>query len=145
MTPINAAKTAVSNAINAIKSKFNFSWSLPKLKLPHVSISGKFSINPPSVPHFGISWYRDGGIMTRPTVFGMNGNKLLAGGEAGAEAILPLAHFYSELGNMIDKKLDAVASENVTYVYVTLDGDEISTKTATRVERKIVKDILKKR
>ncbi|MBQ8558557.1 MAG: phage tail tape measure protein [Tyzzerella sp.] len=145
MTPINAAKTAVSNAINSIKSKFNFSWSLPKLKLPHVSISGKFSINPPSVPHFGISWYRDGGIMTRPTVFGMNGNKLLAGGEAGAEAILPLAHFYSELGNMIDRKLDAVAQENVTYVYVTLDGDEISTKTATRVERKIVKDILKKR
>lgn len=145
MTPINAAKTAVGNAINAIKSKFNFSWSLPKLKLPHVSISGKFSINPPSVPHFGISWYRDGGIMTRPTVFGMNGNNLLAGGEAGAEAILPLAQFYTELGNMIDKKLDAIASENVTYVYVTLDGDEISTKTATRVERKIVKDILKKR
>lgn len=145
MTPINAAKTAVGNAINAIKSKFNFSWSLPKLKLPHVSISGSFSINPPSVPHFGISWYRDGGIMTRPTVFGMNGNNLLAGGEAGAEAILPLAQFYSELGNMIDKKLDAIASESVTYVYVTLDGDEISTKTATRVERKIVKDILKKR
>lgn len=83
--------------------------------------------------------------MTRPTVFGMNGNNLLAGGEAGAEAILPLAQFYTELGNMIDKKLDAIASENVTYVYVTLDGDEISTKTATRVERKIVKDILKKR
>lgn len=145
MTPINAAKTAVGNAINAIKSKFNFSWSLPKLKLPHVSISGSFSINPPSVPHFGISWYRDGGIMTRPTVFGMNGNNLLAGGEAGAEAILPLAQFYSELGNMIDRKLDAIASESVTYVYVTLDGDEISTKTATRVERKIVKDILKKR
>lgn len=145
MTPINAAKTAVSNAINSIKSKFNFSWSLPKLKLPHLSISGSFSINPPSVPHFGISWYRDGGIMTRPTVFGVNGNKLLAGGEAGAEAILPLAQFYSELGNMIDRKLDAVAQESVTYVYVTLDGDEISTKTATRVERKIVKDILKKR
>lgn len=98
---MSAARDAVGNAISALKSKFNFSWSLPHLKLPHVSISGSFSINPPSVPHFGISWYKDGGILTRPTIFGAAGNKLLAGGEAGAEAVVPLATLWDKLETMI--------------------------------------------
>lgn len=98
---MSAARDAVGNAISALKSKFNFSWSLPHLKLPHVSISGSFSINPPSVPHFGISWYKDGGILTRPTIFGASGNNLLAGGEAGAEAVVPLATLWDKLETMI--------------------------------------------
>ncbi len=98
---MSAARDVVGNAISALKSKFNFSWSLPHLKLPHVSISGSFSINPPSVPHFGISWYKDGGILTRPTIFGAAGNNLLAGGEAGAEAVVPLATLWDKLETMI--------------------------------------------
>lgn len=98
---MSAARDAVGNAISALKSKFNFSWSLPPLKLPHVSISGSFSLNPPSVPHFGISWYKDGGILTRPTIFGAAGNNLLAGGEAGAEAVVPLATLWDKLETMI--------------------------------------------
>lgn len=98
---MSAARDAVGNAISALKSKFNFSWSLPHLKLPHVSIIGSFSINPPSVPHFGISWYKDGGILTRPTIFGAAGNNLLAGGEAGAEAVVPLATLWDKLETMI--------------------------------------------
>lgn len=98
---MSAARDAVGNAISALKSKFNFSWSLPHLKLPHVSISGSFSFNPPSVPHFGISWYKDGGILTRPTIFGAAGNNLLAGGEAGAEAVVPLATLWDKLETMI--------------------------------------------
>jgi phage-related protein len=91
---LEGAKNIVSNAINRIKSFFNFSWSLPKLKLPHISISGSFSINPPSVPHFGISWYKkamdDGMIMNQPTIFGYNAksNQFLAGGEAGSETVV---------------------------------------------------------
>lgn len=107
---MSAARDAVGNAISALKSKFNFSWSLPHLKLPHVSISGSFSINPPSVPHFGISWYKDGGILTRPTIFGAAGNNLLAGGEAGAEAVVPLATLWDKLETMITSVLNTAST-----------------------------------
>lgn len=107
---INAAKSAVSSAISAIKSAFNFSWSLPHLKLPHISISGSFSINPPSVPHFGISWYKEGGILTQPTIFGAAGGNLLAGGEAGAEAVVPLAVLWEKLETMIRAVFNSASS-----------------------------------
>lgn len=88
---MNSAKNAVSNAISNIKSKFNFSWSLPKLKMPHPKISGKFSLNPPSVPHFSIDWYKkamnNAMILNDATIFGAKGGKLLGGGEAGSEVV----------------------------------------------------------
>ena len=144
-TPINAAKTAVGNAISAIRSKFNFSWSLPHLSLPHPSISGSFSLNPPSVPHFSISWYKNGGIMTKPTAFGAAGDTLLAGGEAGAEAILPLKQFYDRLGDMLDKKLDAIMTGTTVYVYVTMDGEVVATKVYSKVEEKFTDEIKRRR
>lgn len=106
-TKIDGAKEKVKNAIDAIKSFFNFSWSLPELKTPHFSISGEFSLNPPSVPKIGIDWYKEGGIlegiMTEPTIFGFNpktGNAQV-GGESGAEAITP-----------INKLLDMIRTAN---------------------------------
>ena len=90
---INGAKDLVSAAINAIKGLFNFSISWPHIPLPHFYVSG--SANPldwlsQGVPSIGIEWYAKGGIMTKPTIFGMNGNNLMVGGEAGNEAVLPL-------------------------------------------------------
>lgn len=91
---LNGAKNVVSNVINKIKGFFNFSWSLPKLKLPHVTISGKFSLTPPSVPKFGISWYRkamdEPYMFTKPTLFDVNPATGTAkgAGEAGDEVMI---------------------------------------------------------
>lgn len=139
---MEAAKSAVSNAIDRIRGFFNFSWSLPHLSLPHFSVSGSFSLNPPSVPTFGISWYKSGGIMTKPTAFGINGSSLMVGGEAGDEAILPLTEFYNKLNNILDKKLDAVQKSNIVYVtnHTYIDGDEVASRTVSRVDAQMVTD-----
>lgn len=145
-TPIDAAKNTIKGIVDKITGFFSgMNISLPKIKLPHFSITGEFSIAPPSVPHLSIEWYKNGGIMTQPTIFGGIGSTLLGGGEAGAEAILPLAQFYNTLSHLLDEKLDAIQSNSTVYVYVTLDGEVIAQKTAVRVENKLVKDRLKKR
>jgi phage-related protein len=87
---IESARAAVKKAIDKIKGFFKFSWSLPKIKVPSFTIKGKFSLDPPSIPKIGIKWNAEGGILTRPTIFGAMGDTLLGGGEAGAEAILPI-------------------------------------------------------
>lgn len=104
---LESAKSIVRSAIDRIKGFFDFSWALPSIKLPHFNISGSFSLNPPQVPSFGIEWYRKGGIMTKPTLFGINGSSLMAGGEpgTGGEAILPLAEFYKRFNQIMDSKL----------------------------------------
>ena len=113
---LNAAKSAASNILSGLKGLFtstfegiksylsgvvgwlrgifNFSWSLPRLKLPHFNVSGKFSLNPPSVPHFSIDWYakamNKGMILNSPSLFGFDPStgKFLGGGEAGSETVV---------------------------------------------------------
>ena len=88
----DGAKNIVKGAIDKIKSFFNFSWSLPKIKLPHFSIKGKFSLDPPSIPTFGVSWYakamNEPYLLNNATIFGAMGGKLLGGGEKGSEVVV---------------------------------------------------------
>lgn len=113
---MNSAKSIVSGAISKIKGFFNFSWSLPKLKLPHPKISGKFSLNPPSVPKFSISWYKkamdEPYMFTKPTVFDVNPltGQARGAGEAGDEIMLGK----DTMMNMIQA---AVAAQNEAVVY----------------------------
>jgi phage-related minor tail protein len=90
MNKINSAKDKVKEVIDKIKGFFKFDWKLPKLKMPHLKISGEFSLAPPKVPKFSIDWYARGGVFDKPTLFPY-GNGAIGGlGEAGAEAIVPL-------------------------------------------------------
>lgn len=125
-------KEIVSNAVQKLKDIMNFSWSLPKLKLPHISISGSFSLNPPSVPHFGIEWYKHGGVMLDPTIFGFNGNKAMVGGEAGAEAIAPIDILLGYIRT-------AVSEQNASLIQCLKDAiDDLGNKMSDKTEGDII-------
>lgn len=109
ITPIEAAKDKVKSIVDTIKGFFSgMKLELPKIKLPHFKITGELSISPPSVPHLSIDWYKEGGILTRPTIFGVNGTNLMAGGEAGAEAILPIDRLEGYVSGAIERSMNVV-------------------------------------
>ena len=144
---IEAARDVVQSAIEKIRSFFNFSWSLPHLSLPHISIVGNFSLNPLSVPHFSIAWYAKGGVFDTPTLFGYGGG--IGGlGEAGAEAVVPLERNTEWLDKIADRlnRNDTSSSERLlreqNYLLqkildksgVYIDGKELS-NTVTKYQR----------
>ena len=108
-TKMDAAKDAVKNSVEKIKSFFKFEWKLPKLKLPHFEVSGDFSLNPPSVPSFGVNWYAKGGIINSPTLamMGENGKK---------EAVVPLERNLQWRDAIADKIMERMGGNAYTAV-----------------------------
>ena len=144
---INGAKDLVGNAINAIKGFFNFQFKWPHIPLPHFKASG--SLNPmdwlkgKGIPSIGIEWYAKGGILTKPTAFGMNGNSLMVGGEAGKEAVLPLnERNLSAIGRGIAQTMDpqgTVININISDNIIREEAD--IEKIANKVSQKIAAEL----
>lgn len=156
----NGIKSFLSPVVDWLKGIFNFSWSLPKIKLPHFSISGSFSLSPPSVPHFSIDWYKkameDGMIMNQPTIFGFNpkSNQFMAGGEAGSETVVGTENLMemirtavtSENGEMLNK-LDRIISLLVkffpdvlfalSHMEITFDDGTVAARLAPKMDKEL--------
>ena len=146
---INGAKDLVGSAIEAIKGFFNFEFRWPHIPLPHFSISG--SLNPVDwlsngLPSIGVEWYAKGGILTKPTVFGSNGNSLMVGGEAGNEAVLPLnERTLGAIGRGIAQTMGGMSP----VINVSISGNNISeemdiNRIADVVAQKIADELKRK-
>lgn len=102
------------------------------IKLPHISVSGgvaPYGIGGQgSLPKFDIDWYANGGILTSPTIFGMQNGRFLGGGEAGAEAVLPL----SRLEEMITSGITtAMGAGGDTVINVSIDNNNLGSVILT--------------
>ena len=135
---IEGAKNIVKSGIDKIRSFFKFDWSLPKLKMPHITISGSFSLSPLQVPKFGISWYQKGGVFDSTTLFGY-GNGLIGGlGENGAEAVVPLeknTQWLDRIATMLNEKQGGNRP-----IYLEVDG-----KVFAQISCDSINDLTKQR
>ena len=109
------AKSAVQSGVDALKSIFDFEWHLPKLELPHINITGGFSLNPPSFPSFDISWYARGGVFNSPSIIGV--------GEAGQEAVMPLERNTGWISTLAQKVAERMPVNNAPTGYSLPAGD----------------------
>ena len=132
-TQMNRAKAAVVAAVSAMRSTMNFTWSLPYLKMPHIKITGSFSVDPPKAPQFSVSWYKEGGILDGAQIFGAAGNTLLGGGEAGQEAVLPLDDLWTQMRSIMTEVISGTDMASFSALVDRLDaamaGGQESTPT----------------
>ena len=126
--PFSAVVDGIKSVWEGIKSIF---------KLPHFSIEGSFSLDPPSIPHLNVEWYANGGILTQPTIFGMNGKNAMVGGESGAEAVLPLSALWDNLDKLLDSKINQKNNQPIYFtVQNVMDSKVIGEATYKIVDNK---------
>lgn len=142
---LETAKNTVKNVIDKIKGFFNFEWSLPKLKMPSIKITGKFSLSPLEVPKFSISWNKLGGIFDKPTLFNYGGS-LQGIGEDGAEAVVPLernTQWLDRLATMLNDKMGGGAPiilqvDGKTFAQISVDSINQLTRQTGNLPLKLV-------
>lgn len=127
-------KNKVQNVVDRLKSIFDFNWELPHIKLPHFSVHGKFSLNPPSVPWFHIDWYRKAYgqpmMFTSPTVlqtpFGAKG----FGDGNGGEIVYGKNNLLKDIATVVTPAIDGIANQPIVItVQSVLDGRVIGQNT----------------
>ena len=131
ISPFQSVVNSIKNIWDGIKSMF---------KLPHFSITGKFSLSPPSIPKVSVDWYYNGGIFKSPTVLGGIGvGDAFNGQGSNAEAVVPLDEMYRNIKGIVDN-----SSEGNIVIYLTnttkLDSEVISSKTTKKVIKGIGKE-----
>lgn len=144
-TFISDAKETVEGGLDAISGFFSgLKIEFPHINLPHFTISGSFSLNPPSIPHIGVEWYAKGGILEEPTIFGARGNNLMVGGEAGKEVVAPLGDLLGYMIEALDSRfaqsdggalIDAIEALASRPVVVSVNGRELALATASDTDR----------
>lgn len=124
------AKSTVSGAVQKLKNLFNFKWELPDIKLPHFSITGKFSLDPPSIPKISVKWYANGGVFEKPTLFPYGNGQLGGLGEEGAEAIVPLEKNTEWLDRIADR---LYGRQGKTPIILQVDGKTMAQTTIAAI------------
>ena len=121
-------KQTVQSGVDKLKQIMDFHWELPKIKLPHFKVTGEFSLRPPSTPHFEVDWYakamKNGIILNRPTIFGADGNTLLAGGEAGPEAVVGVESLMNMVRTAVQSAGPTVNQGGITINVMQRDGED---------------------
>lgn len=121
-------KQTVQSGVDKLKQIMNFHWELPKIKLPHFKVTGEFSLRPPSTPHFEVDWYakamKNGVILNHPTIFGADGNTLLAGGEAGPEAVVGVESLMNMVRAAVQSAGTTVNQGGITINVMQRDGED---------------------
>lgn len=142
----NSVKNIVSNVFNSIKTTISNVWNDIKnlIKAPHIVQTGTISVAGIStpIPKLGIQWYAKGGIMTRPTMFGMNGGNAMVGGESGAEAVLPLDMLWTKLAQILTPQPASDRPNITNYIEVKVySGNDDDETLANKVAKRIVEVI----
>lgn len=142
------AKDAIKGVVDTIKGFFsNLRLDIPKPKFPHVSVNGgkaPFGIGGKgSLPSFDVQWYAKGGIMENATAFGVNGNNLMVGGEAGREAILPLnRETLGQIGDQIVASTSSMGSGELVFNQYNYSPENLTPRESARMARKAGKDMV---
>jgi hypothetical protein len=133
---LDLVKEIVSKAIEKIKGFFDFKWELPKLKMPHFKIKGKFSLDPPSTPTLGVDWYAKGGIFSKPTLFNTPYGLKGVGDAKSPEVVAPLDNLKEMLGlnnqgNQMPELITAINNLASRPNIIAINGKEIVKQTAS--------------
>lgn len=141
---IGRMKDKVTNGLNSIKNFFSGlklpEIKIPHIKLPHFSISGEFSLKPPSIPRIGVDWYHTGAIFTKPTILGGIGvGDAYKGTGANAEAVIPLDSMYHNVRNIVREEQTTQPIYVVVNVSNNMDHKAIGKAVTTEVKKEITR------